>query len=123
MRKSPKAGIARQLIKSTGYAWHGLLAAFRWEVAFRLEVYLCLGAFPIALLLGKTKLERILLISSLLGVLAAELINSALEAVVDRIGLERDELAKRTKDLGAAVVFIAILNALLIWAILLIGRI
>jgi len=123
MRKSPSAGMLRQLIKATGYAWHGLLAAFRWEVAFRVEVYLCLVATPIALLISKTKVECILLISSLFGILAAELLNSALEAVVDRIGLERDELAKRAKDLGAAVVFIAILNALMVWGILVIARI
>lgn len=119
MKPTPNISLIRKIVKAAGYAWHGLLAAFRWEIAFRLEVYFCLVAFPLAIYLGKSPVERAILVATLFGILAAELFNTAVEAIIDRIGLERDELAKRAKDLGAAVVLIAIVNALIIWTLIL----
>ncbi|MFZ1827872.1 MAG: diacylglycerol kinase [Candidatus Competibacteraceae bacterium] len=109
----------RRLVNATGYSWAGLKAAWRNEEAFRQEGLLCATLVPLALWLGDSAVERALLIGSLLLVVIVELLNSGIEAVVDRIGLERHELSGRAKDIGSAAVFVALLNAGLIWLLIL----
>lgn len=108
-----------RLIKATGYTWSGLKAVWRTEEAFRQESVLCLILTPLALWVGGNGTERVLLIGSLLLVIIVELLNSGIEAVVDRIGLERHELSGRAKDIGSAAVFMALLNAALVWILIL----
>jgi diacylglycerol kinase (ATP) len=109
------------LVKATGYSLAGLRAALRHEEAFRQELLALVVIVPTALWLGKTGVERVLLIGSWLLVMVVELINSAIEAVVDRIGSERNELAGRAKDLGSASVFCAIVLAITVWVVVLAG--
>ena len=112
-------GGLKRLIKAIVYSFQGLRAAFKNEAAFRQEVYLSLALIPLGLWLGDTGLERALLVGSLLLVMIIELINSGIEAVVDRVGAERHELSGRAKDVGSAAVLIALLNALLVWLLIL----
>ena len=109
----------RRLVNATGYSWAGLKAAWRNEEAFRQEGLLCIVLAPLALWLGDSAVERVLLIGSLLLIVIVELLNSGIEAVVDRIGPERHELSGRAKDIGSAAVFMALLNAGVIWLLLL----
>lgn len=100
----------------------GLAIAFRIESSFRLEVYCLLVLAPLAFWLGQTPIERALLVGSLLLVLSAELLNSAVEQVVDRISPEFAVFAGRAKDMGSAAVFLTMLNVLAIWGALLWSR-
>ena len=109
------------LIRATWYSLAGLRAALRHEEAFRQELLALVIAVPVALWLGKTGTERALLIGSCLLVIVVELVNSAIEAVVDRIGPERNDLAGRAKDLGSAAVFCAIVLAIGVWILVLAG--
>jgi diacylglycerol kinase (ATP) len=118
--KTGKKGLER-LIHATGYSWAGLRAAFRHEEAFRQEILLSLVLIPLALWLGETGLEKALLFSVWVLVLLMELLNSAIEAVVDRIGDEHHELAGRAKDIGSAVVLVALINAAVVWWLVLVG--
>ena len=113
-----KTGLAR-ILNAVGYSWAGLRAAFQHEDAFRQEVLLLLPLLPLAVYLGNSGIERALMIGSLLGVLIVELLNSAVEAAVDRVSLERHPLIKRAKDMGSAAVMIALLNVVVVWALLL----
>lgn len=97
----------------------GFLACFRNEEAFRQEVALSLVIVPLAIWLGETGMERAMLLLSWLIVPLVELLNSSLEAVVDRIGAEQHELSGRAKDLGSAAVFLALLIAAMIWGVVL----
>jgi diacylglycerol kinase (ATP) len=115
-----KTGL-RRLLNAIGYTWDGLRAAFKHEDAFRQEVFLALLLIPLALYLGKTGVERALMIAVVLGVLMVELLNSAVEAAVDRISLEHHLLIKRAKDMGSAAVMIALVNAVVVWALILLG--
>ncbi|WP_355661100.1 diacylglycerol kinase [Halomonas salifodinae] len=108
----------RHLIHSTHYSLKGLKAAYRNEAAFRQELGLCLLLLPLAIWLGRGPLEWILLVGSCLLVLIVELLNSAIESVVDRIGPERHELSGRAKDIGSAAVMLALLLAGLTWALI-----
>lgn len=108
---------------ATQWSWRGLVGAFRHESSFRLEVYLFLVLAPLGLALGSTPVERALLVGSLLLVLVVELLNSALEAVVDKASPGFDELAGRAKDMGSAAVFVAMLNVLMCWGLVLGARI
>lgn len=108
-----------RLIKATGYSIEGLKAAYQHEASFRLEVALLVVLLPAALWLGDNGIERAILIASLLIVLIVELLNSAIEAIVDRVGTERHELAKRAKDIGSAAVFVAIVNVIVVWGLVL----
>ena len=90
------------LINSTKYSLQGLKSAFKNETAFRHECFLACILIPLAFFLGETKIEIILMLSSVLLVMALELLNSSVEAVVDRIGTERHELSGRAKDQGSA---------------------
>ena len=112
--KPGATGITR-IIKATGFSLAGLRAAFHHEAAFRQECLLFLVAIPCSLLLGRTPLEITLLITSVGLVLVVELLNSAIEAVVDRISNEPHELSGRAKDIGSAAVFITLVLASLLW--------
>ncbi len=114
MSKPGKTGLAR-IISATGYSRQGIRAAFKYEAAFRQELFLFVVLAPLALWLGDDGVEYALLIGSLLLILIVELLNSAIEAVVDRIGSEHHELAGRAKDIASAAVFIALLNAAFVW--------
>ncbi len=109
----------RRLINATGYSWAGLKAAWRNEEAFRQEGLLCTLLTPLALWLGDNAVERSLLIGSLLLIVIVELLNTGIEAAIDRIGFEHHELSGRAKDIGSAAVFMALLNAGLVWLLIL----
>lgn len=108
--------------RATGIALQGLRAAWQHEDAFRQEVLIAAIAIPAALLLPADPLGKTLMISSILLVLIVELINSALEATVDHTSLERHPLAKRAKDIASAAVFLSIVNAFVVWGLVLIWR-
>lgn len=116
MNKPAKTGIPR-LVDATRYSWLGIKAAWRDEEAFRLEIWLSLGFIPLAFWLGDSLLHQLLLLTSCALVLIAELINSAIEAVVDRIGTEHHPLSGKAKDMGSAIVFVALLLFVLIWSL------
>ena len=97
-------------------SWHGLVYAFQEESAFRQELTLLIILTPIALLLSVSYLEKALLIASLLMVLAIELLNSSVEAAIDRISFEHHDLSKRAKDFGSAAVMLALIIAIMMWA-------
>lgn len=101
------------------YSVDGLKAAFRHEDAFRQELILTLISIPLALWLEPTGTGRALMIGALFLVLIVELINSAIEAVVDRVSLENHHLAKRAKDIGSAAVLLSLINAAAIWLLVL----
>ena len=118
MANQPNKGL-RRLVNAAGYSWAGLRAAWRNEEAFRQEALLCLILVPAALWLATNGVERALLLGSLMLVMIVELVNSALEALVDRIGPEQHELSGRVKDMGSAAVLLALLNVPLIWGMVL----
>lgn len=111
-----KTGL-RRIVNAAGYSLCGLRTAWRTEAAFRQEVMLMVVLLPLALLLGENGVERALLISACMVVLVAELLNSAIEAVVDRIGPEHHPLAGAAKDLGSAAVFIALVMVVMVWGL------
>ena len=120
--KSPykgKTGL-RRLINAFGYSIAGTLAAFKHEDAFRQEVILSAFLIPLALYLGQTGVEQALMIASILLVIIVELLNSSVEATVDRISVKRHKLSKRAKDLGSAAVFFSLINATVIWFLILV---
>jgi len=97
----------------------GVAAAARNEGSFQVELAVCVVLLPLGLWLGGTGVERALLVSSVLIVLCAELVNTALEAAVDRISLEMHPLARRAKDIGSAAVMLALVNAGVVWLLVL----
>ncbi len=107
------------VVAAFGFSMQGLKAAFKHERAFRLELLALLVMLPLGLWLGDNGIERALLVGVLMLVLVVELLNSALEAVVDRVGTERHELSGRAKDLGSAAVFMAQMAVLLVWVLVL----
>ena len=111
----------KHLCQATVFTCKGLYAAIRTEEAFRQEVYVLIIVVPLAFFVGETGVERALLIGSWVFVLAIELTNSAIESVVDRIGLERNELSGRAKDYGSAAVFCAIVAAVVVWVCILVS--
>ena len=110
-----KQGLTR-LINALGYSREGLAAAWQNEAAFREEALLALIAIPLGLYLGHNGIERALLVGSIVLILIVEILNSAVEAVVDKASPEKHELAKRAKDMGSAGVLLSLLNAAAIWA-------
>ena len=110
-----KQGLTR-LINALGYSRDGLRAAWKNEAAFREEVLLAAVTIPLGLWLGHGGIERALLVGSILFILIVEILNSAVEAVVDKASPEKHELAKRAKDMGSAAVLLSLLNAAVIWA-------
>jgi diacylglycerol kinase (ATP) len=115
-----KTGL-RRVWNALFYSMDGFRAAWRHEDAFRQEALLALVLIPLALVLGDGNPGRALMIASVLLVLIVELINSAIEATVDRISLENHQLAKRAKDIGSAAVLIALINVLVVWGLVLLG--
>lgn len=109
-----KTGIKR-LINAFGYSIEGFKIAFQKEDAFRQECYLSIILIPLAFYLASSPIELSLMIGSVLFVPIIELLNSSIEATVDRISLDKHHLSKRAKDIGSAAVFLAIVNAILIW--------
>ncbi len=110
------------LVNATRYSLVGLRAAFRHEMAFRLETLVLVAVVPLGLWLGKNGIERGLMIGSWCLVMVVELLNSAIEALVDRSGREPNELAGRAKDLGSAAVFWTIVLAIVVWGAILATR-
>ena len=108
--------------RATGIALQGLRAAWQHEDAFRQEVLIAAIAIPVALLLPANLLGKALMIASILLVLIVELLNSALETAVDHTSLEQHPLAKRAKDIASAAVFVSIVNALVVWGVVLFGQ-
>ena len=111
-----------RILKATVWSLQGLRAAWLHESSFRLEVYLFVVLAPLALWLGADGVERALLVGSMVLVLSAELLNSAVEAVIERFGPEHHELAGRAKDMGSAAVFVTMVNVLLVWGLVLAPR-
>jgi diacylglycerol kinase (ATP) len=116
-KKNP--GGAKRVWSALFYSFRGLSAAFRNEAAFRQELGLAVVLAPIGVWLGTTGIERALMLGSLMLVLIVELLNSGIEAVVDRVGLERHALSGLAKDIGSAAVFISLLNVLVVWVLVL----
>ena len=112
----------RRVTAAFGYSMKGFKACFELEEAFRQEIFLLLPLLPLALWLGETSVERALLVGALLLVPIVELLNSAIEANVDRVGLERHELSGRAKDIASAAVFLSIAFCVVIWALILLPR-
>ena len=108
-----------RVLKSALWSLNGLRAAWLHESSFRLEVYLLAILGPLGIALGETPVERVLLLGSCLLVLALELLNSAIEAVIERYGPEFHALSGRAKDMGSAAVFVAMLNVVMVWVLLL----
>lgn len=117
MGKAGATGIKR-VIDAAGYSLRGLSAAFKNEAAFRQELALVVILTPVAFYVGQSNIERTILMASLLLVLIVELLNSAIEAVVDRISDEHHELSGRAKDIGSAAVFVSLANVVVVWAII-----
>jgi len=108
----------RRIVKAAGYSLAGLKAAWRYEAAFRQEAMLMVLLVPVGFWLGRGAAERALLIGSGMVVVIAELLNSAVEAVVDRTGLDHHPLSGRAKDLGSAAVFVSLANVVLVWGLI-----
>lgn len=119
--KSPfkgKTGLAR-ILNAFRYSLAGLSEAYRHEEAFRQETWLALVLVPAAFFMPVGGLGKALMVASVLLVLVVELLNSAIEAVVDRVSLEHHHLAKRAKDVGSAAVMISLLNVAAVWLLVL----
>jgi diacylglycerol kinase (ATP) len=114
MGKTGATGITR-IIHAAGYSWLGFKAAYRNEAAFRQELWLGIVLVPAGIYLGETVLDKAILVSSILFVLVVELLNSAIESIVDRIGNEPHELSGRAKDMGSSAVFLSITITIIIW--------
>ena len=119
-RDKPR-GLTR-ILRASGASARGLAGAFRDEAAFRQELALAVVVIPLGLKLGRTGVERAVLIAPVLFVLVVELLNSAIEATVDRIGFERHELAGLAKDLGSAAVFMSFVLLGAVWLAVLLSR-
>lgn len=120
MADSGNTGI-RRILKATVYSWQGLKASYQNEEAFRQELMLAIVMVPLGFYLGEGVVEKLLLVVSVLLLLLVEVMNSAIEAVVDRFGSEIHELSGRAKDMGSAAVFIAIAIVVLTWLLILFG--
>jgi diacylglycerol kinase (ATP) len=112
----------RRVIYAFGYSMKGFKACFELEEAFRQEVFLLIPLIPLGLWLGDSAVERAMLVGSLLIVPIVELLNSAIEANVDRVGMERNDLSARAKDIASAAVFSSIVFAVVVWALILIPK-
>ena len=124
MSKSPFKGTSglKRVLNAYHYSLAGLISAYKHESAFRQELALGVPLIIIALVLPVSLIAKAIMISSVFLVLIVELINSGIEAIVDRISLEKHELSKRAKDIGSAAVFISLINCLVIWSFVLIDQ-
>jgi diacylglycerol kinase (ATP) len=120
-KKQQNLGVKR-LVYALGWSMKGLRATFKHEEAFRQEVYLLIILAPLGLWLGNDGVERALLVGPLLIVLIVELLNSAVESVVDRISDEKHKLSGRAKDQGSAAVLVSLLLVALCWGLVLMNR-
>jgi diacylglycerol kinase (ATP) len=116
-----KTGLTR-LLNALHYSIDGLRDAYRLEDAFRQEVLLAIILIPLAICLPVSGVAHALMIGSVLLVLIVELINSAVEATVDRVGLEHHRLSKRAKDIGSAAVLVALINVIAVWSCVIFGE-
>ena len=114
MAKTGATGFTR-IFNAAGYSWLGFKAAYKHEAAFRQELWLCMALTPVALYFGPSYADKAILLASLVFILLVEILNSALEAVVDRFGDELHPLSGRAKDMGSAAVFLAFVIAGLVW--------
>jgi diacylglycerol kinase (ATP) len=117
MANGGATGVTR-IVRAFAYSWRGLRATFRHEEAFRQELILAVILAPVALLVTDLPVERALLLGSLFLVLVVELLNSAIEATVDRFGPEQHKLSARAKDMGSAAVLLSFVNAILLWVMI-----
>jgi diacylglycerol kinase (ATP) len=108
-----------RIYKAFLYSLAGLKAAFKTEPALRQEVYICIILIPLAIYVDESMIAKIILIQSLILVIIAELCNSAIEATIDRISKDIHNLSKKAKDVGSAIVFVAIINAIICWFLVL----
>jgi len=115
-----KTGL-RRLLNAFGYSMAGIKAAYQNEDAFRQEVTMAIVLIPLAIYLGDTAITKALMIGSVLLVIIVELLNSSIEATVDRISLENHDLAKRAKDIGSAAVLLSLINLVVVWGLLIFG--
>jgi len=115
---SGNTGFTR-IIKAAGYSWQGIKAAYKYEAAFRQETWLALVLIPLAIYVAENTTQLALMISSVLLLMLVEILNSAVEAVVDRFGDELHELSGRAKDMASAAVTFSLLIMLLIWGLML----
>lgn len=113
MKKPTNNTGLRRILNAFNFSYRGFMAAFKNEEAFRQEVFIAVVLLPVAIFISKNKWEFIALVSSVVFVLIVELLNSAVEAVVDRVGMEYNELSGRAKDMGSA----AVLLSGVIWAV------
>ena len=120
--KSPHTGLKR-VISAACYSWKGFKSAWKHEAAFRQEVVLFTLMTPFAFWIGDTASERVILLAVLLIVLVVELLNSAVESVVDRVGEDYHELSGRAKDQGSAAVFLSLSIAILVWVGFIISKV
>ncbi len=118
MANSGYSGLTR-VIKATQFSWQGVCAAYRHEEAFRQEVWLSIILIPLGLYLGETRIEKALLVAAVIQLPLVEILNSAIEAVVDRFGGEQHELSGRAKDMGSAAVMLSIALLASVWGIIL----
>ncbi len=120
MAYSGNSGFTR-IIKACQYSWQGLSAAYKHEAAFRQEIWASLVLIPAGIWLGNNGTEKALLVGAVFLLLLVEILNSSIEAVVDRIGQEQHELAGRAKDMASAAVAIAIVLLIVVWILVLVG--
>lgn len=112
----------RRIVRAFGFSMQGFRSCYELEEAFRQEIMLLIPMIPLGIWLGQTAVERALLVGSLLIIPIVELLNSAIEANVDRVGFERHELSARAKDIASAAVFMSFVLAMTIWALVLVPR-
>lgn len=115
MSSKNKLGHFQRFIPALKNSWLGLKAAYRYEIAFRQELFLSIFFIPTAYIIAASFIEFVLLLSAIFIVLITELLNSGIEAAIDRIGPEHHELSGRAKDLGSAAVFVALIYFILVW--------
>lgn len=121
--ENPHKGVTgvRRIWRALGYSFDGLLVAYRGEAAFRQLIWLAVLLVPLAFVMPVTQLERALLIACVLFSLVVELLNSAIEAAIDRISLERHPLSKASKDMGSAAQLISLIVIAVVWGLVLVG--
>ncbi len=115
-----KTGLTR-VMNAFGYSWAGLRAAWRDEAAFRQEALLAAVLIPLAFLMPVSGIGKALMIASVLLALIVELLNSAVEALADRVSSERHDLIRKAKDIGSAAVFVALVNVPMVWLLVWLG--
>lgn len=120
LNKSQNKGL-RRVIRATGYSMAGIKAAWECEAAFRQETLLATVLIPTGLWLGPTPAEKALLAGTCLLVLLVELLNSAVEAAIDRVGPQHHPLSKQAKDLGSAAVFVSLVLTVMVWVLIIYG--